>query len=137
MAKQDKQPSVKDQLATVERLIAREEAGLLKENDPFGLVEQRAEDQIIQEGEESDLRQALSRPEIRRVFYRVFKLGGLMEADSDPNPTIMAHHTGRRSLALDLYNAIRKVDGAAYYQMEREHDSNAKSAKSKEKTSAE
>lgn len=134
MAKEPKPPSVSDRLATVERLIEREEAGLLKERDPFALNEPRGEDQLVQEGEESDLRQALSRPEIRRVFYRVFKLGGLMDADSDPNPTIMAHHTGRRSLALDLYNAIRKVDTAAYYQMEREHDSNLKS---KEKNSGE
>ncbi len=134
MAKEEKRASVGDRLATVERLIAREEAGLLKEKDPFALNDTRPEDQLVQEGEESDLRQALSRPEIRRVFYRVFKLGGLMDSDSDPNATIMAHHAGRRSLALDLYHAIKKVDAAAYYQMEREHDSNMKS---KEKNSAE
>lgn len=134
MAKEEKQPSVSERLETVERLLAREEAGLLKDKDPFALNEPSPEDKLVQEGEESDLRQALSRPEIRRVFYRVFKLGGLMEVDGDPNPTIMAHHVGRRSLAVDLYNAIKKVDGAAYYQMEREHDSNLKS---KEKPSAE
>ncbi len=127
MAKEEKKPSVGERLATVERLIAREEAGLLKEKDPFALNEQRGEDQLVQEGEEGDLRQALSRPEVRRVFYRVFNLGGLMEADSDPNPTIMAHHTGRRSLALDLYNAIKKVDPGAFFQMQREAESNLKS----------
>src|ERR1035437_3091059 len=127
MAKEEKKPSVGERLATVERLIAREEAGLLKEKDPFALNEVRGEDQLVQEGEEGDLRQALSRPEVRRVFYRMLNLGGLMEADSDPNPTIMAHHTGRRSLALDLYNAIKKVDPGAFFQMQREAESNLKS----------
>ncbi len=123
----EKKPSVGERLATVERLIARDEAALLKEKDPFALTEPRPEDQIVQEGEEGDLRQALSRPEVRRVLYRVFNLGGLMDADSDPNPTIMAHHTGRRSLALDLYNAIKKVDSGAFFQMQREAESNLKS----------
>lgn len=126
-AKEPKQPSVKDQLAMTERLIAREQSELSKEKDPFALNAPSAEDQIVQEGEEGDLRQALARVEIRRVMFRFFKLGGLMDADSDPNPTIMAHHVGRRSLALDLYNAIRKVDPGIYWQMERENASDMKS----------
>ncbi len=134
MAKEEKQASVSDRLATVERLIAREEEGLRKERDPFALNEPKAEDQLVQEGEEGDLRQALSRPEVRRVFYRFMMLGGLDEADGDPNPTIMAHHTGRRSLALDLKKALKKVDAGVFHQMEREHESNLKS---KEKQSGE
>lgn len=132
MPKEEKQPSVSERLATVERLIAREERELRSEKDPFALNEQRNEDALIQEGEEGDIRQALSRVEVRRLLYRVFKLGGLMEADSDPNPTVMAHHVGRRSLALDLYNAIKKVDPGAYWQMERENASDLKSKQKQE-----
>lgn len=132
-AKEPAAPSVKERLAVVEALLAREEAGILNEKGP------NAEDVLVQEGEEGDLRQALSRVEVRRVFFRLFRMGGLMEADSDPNTTIMAHHVGRRSLALDLYKAICKVDPGSYWQMEREHASDLKSkqSKSKEKPDAE
>lgn len=130
-----KEPSVKERLATVERMIAREEDELRREKDPFSLIDQRPEDVLVQEGEEGDLRQALSRPEIRRVLYRVMMLGGLDDSDSDPNPTIMAHHAGRRSLALDLKRAIRKVDSGAFHQMEREHESNLKSREKKDAAS--
>ncbi len=125
-AKEPAAPSVKERLAVVEALLAREEAGILGEKGP------NAEDVLIQEGEEGDMRQALSRVEVRRVFYRVFRMGGLMEADSDPNVTIMAHHVGRRSLALDLYNAIKKVDAGAFFQMERENASDLKSRENKQ-----
>lgn len=124
MAKEAQAPSVGERLAVVEALIARDNAA--PEPDA------RREDIIVQEGEESDLRQALARVEVRRVFYRVFKIGGLMEADSDPNLTIMAHHVGRRSLALDLYNAIKKVDAGAFFQMERENASDLKSRENKQ-----
>ncbi len=114
----------------VERLLERADREAAKDTDPFGLIESRPEDKLVQEGEEGDMRQALARVEVRRLLFRIFKLGGLMDADSDPNPTIMAHHAGRRSLALDLFNAIKKVDPGAYWQMERE---NASDMKSKEK----
>ena len=124
MPKEAKAPSVGERLAVVEALIARDNAA--PEPDV------RREDTLIQENEESDMRQALARVEVRRVFYRVFRMGGLMEADSDPNVTIMAHHVGRRSLALDLYNAIKKVDAGAFFQMERENASDLKSKEKKE-----
>lgn len=126
-AKEPAAPSVKERLAVVEALLAREETDELKEKGP------NSADVLVQEGEEGDLRQALARVEIRRVLFRIFKLGGLMEADSDPNQTIMAHHVGRRSLALDLFRAISKVDPGAYWQMEREAASDLKSKQSKEK----
>ena len=126
-AKEPAAPTVKERLAVVEALIAREEAGILGEKGP------NVEDVLVQEGEEGDMRQALSRVEVRRVFFRLFKLGGLMEADSDPNQIVMAHHVGRRSMALDLYKAICKVDPGAYWQMEREHASDLKSKQSKSK----
>lgn len=124
---ESKQPTVRDRLATVEALIAKENDEFSKRSDPFGIVNDRPEDQLIQDGEEGDMRQALSKPEIRRVLYRLLCMGGLLDASSDPNPTIMSHHTGRRSLAVDLYDAIKKVDPGAYWQMEREHASNLKS----------
>ena len=127
MSKEPKAPSVGERLAVVEALIARDNAA--PEPDV------RREDVLIQEGEESDMRQALARVEVRRVFYRVFKMGGLMEADSDPNVTIMAHHVGRRALALDLYNAIKKVDAGAFFQMERENASDLKSRENKQEAS--
>ncbi len=127
MPKEPKAPTVTERLAVVEALIAREEREA-SGADPLALTPQSpASDKIVQEGEAGDMRQALARPEVRRVFYRIFKLGGLLESDSDPNPTIMAHHAGRRSLALDLYNAIKKVDPGVYWQMEREHASDLKS----------
>lgn len=126
-AKEPAATSVKERLAVIEALLAREEAGILNEKGP------NAEDVLVQEGEDGDLRQALARVEVRRVFFRLFKLGGLMDADSDPNQIVMAHHVGRRSLVLDLYKAIKKVDAGAYWQMERENASDLKSKESKEK----
>lgn len=124
----EKTQSIRERLAVIEALHARDEREIV---EPA-----KNEDVIVQEGEEGDMRQALSRPEVRRVFFRIFQMAGLMEADSDPNPTIMAHHIGRRSLALDLYKAVRKVDAGAYWQMERENASDLKSKekKIKEKT---
>jgi hypothetical protein len=135
MAKEPKPPSVKDQLERVELLLRREEERLKAESDPLALNPQRDE-KLVQEGEEGDLRQALSHVEVRRVFFRLLKNGGLMEADSDPNPTIMSHHVGRRSMAVEIYNMLRAVDPGVYYQMEREAASDAKSRKEREKQNA-
>jgi len=130
MAKEKKQPSVHDQLSQVEGLIAREQERAAK-TDPLALNPANPDDALAEQGERDDLLNALSNAAVRRVFFKVFQLGGLFDADGDPNPTVMAHHVGRRSLALDLYRSLKAVAPGVYSQMEREHESNLKSKEKK------
>jgi hypothetical protein len=123
----DKKPTVSGLLDQTERKLRKDNQELGSERDPLSLTEQNKNELLVLEQEKGDMLAALKDPAVRRVLYRVMMMGGLHDSDSDPNPVIMAHHTGRRSLALDLYKAIKSVDGGAFYQMEREHESNKKS----------
>ena len=127
-----KEPTVKERLSVVEALIRREERAL-GITDPLAINQENPDEELILEGEANDIRQALERPEIRRMLYRLLNLCGLFSADADPNPTVMAHHVGERSAALKLYNALKEVSPGWYAQAEREAASNEKSKK-KEKT---
>jgi len=131
MAKEPKPPTVKDRLDEIERVIAKDNLEL-NGHDPLGLVAPRNEDILVQQNESDDLRRAISDAAVRRFIQRLYDLGGLMDSDSDPNPTVLAHHAGRRSLALDIFNAIDRVDPAANWQMKREKLSNAKSQEKKQ-----
>lgn len=133
--KQGQRASVGSETRRAEGLIEKQlEADEL---DPFGLMTPAARAaQLVAERERSDMEQALANPAVRRVLYRMMMMGGLLDSDSDSNPVIMAHHTGRRSLALDLYNAVDSVDSGAFFQMRREAKSNEASLKPKERADA-
>lgn len=130
--KKDKQPSVSDALRTQELLIARENSEIGKDRDPLSLIPPMAEDErLVTEKERADFQQAIRNVEVRRVLYRLLRRGGMWQADSDPNAIIMAHHAGRRSLALELYEALMDADPGSIYQMEREWRSDQKSKERK------
>lgn len=125
--KEPKPPTLKARMDEVERLIGQEHRELGRERDPFALNRENPDEMLVEERERGDLQQALKNVAVRRVFYRMLKLGGMWESDSDPNPVIIAHHAGRRSLALDLYKALRSADAGVVWQMEREYESDLKS----------
>lgn len=131
--KSQKPPSVNAQLDLVQRRLANVEKEQAAEKDPLGLIEDQNTEKLVTEREKSDLLQALANPAVRRVFYRLmFDMAGILQDSSDPDPIVMAHHNGKRSLGLLLYNCIKEVDGGAFHQMEREALSNARSTEKQE-----
>lgn len=125
-----KPPTIHDELKKVEARLALVEDELKDPKDPA--EKQRLK---LQEREKGDIREALKNPAVRRFFYRVLNLSGILASSGDPNPTIIAHHEGRRSIGLEIYRAIKEADPAAYYQMERDAESDKKSQQ-KETTDA-
>lgn len=120
-------PSVARQLEQVERVIARDQKLEAEVRDPLALEPEDKRNQVMAESQRQDMQMSLKHPEVRRVLNRIIEAGGLMDADSDPNATVMAHHVGARWLALEVFNMIEDADPSAYWQMRREHRSNLKS----------
>jgi hypothetical protein len=118
-----KQQTVRDQIGIEQRLIEkgeRDQSG----RDPLELNDTNEWQELILEQEKGDMRQALANPAIRRFLYKLINLLGFEDHDSDPNPTIMAHHVGRRSGAVDMVKALKSIDPGVFWQMEREAKSN-------------
>jgi len=126
--KQEPLPSVSGMLDTTERLLDKAERERLLEADPLALAGSSGErDKLITERDEQDIERALKDPAMRRLMYRIFTMGGLLDHLGDPNNNIMAHAIGRRSLVVDLHNEVNKIQPGILGQMIREHVSNEKS----------
>lgn len=125
MAKEAKVPTLEDQL---ERATARIELLEKQSTDPFEVDGNIAKLNLkFEDKEKNDVREAIRNPAIRRFLFRLLNMAQILSDSSDPNPYIIMHHSGKRSLGLQIYRALTEIDPGIYFQMERESISDKKS----------
>lgn len=112
----------------VERATARLALLEKQTTDPFDTDNRISKQNLkIDDREKQDIREALRIPAIRRFFFRVLNMAQILGDSSDPNPYVVMHHTGRRSLGLQIYRILIDAEPGIYLQMTHEAASDRKS----------
>lgn len=67
--------------------------------------------------EESDMRELMSKPAGRRVFFAWLERCGVMASAFDSNPHTMAFLEGRRSMGVEMLQRLQEMTPKEYLEM--------------------
>lgn len=100
--------------------MSRKPPPIVNAVDQVALATKAERDQKRKERDEGDLRFVMSKPEGRRLLWRLMSEFGLHDSSFTLNASETAFNEGRRLAALNLYHELQAVTPEQYLQALRE-----------------